>query len=61
MSNAILIIAKETHFCRKCKKDIVPGDKAVKSIGRESTCGESHATTVYLHENCWKPARNQNS
>ena len=60
MSKALLITLKEARPCRRCGEQIMVGQKAVKSIGRDSSLFDSGATTVYLHEECWKPNRNQN-
>jgi len=54
---AIIITATAEHDCnfKHCPKanKIIVGEKAVKTTGRRSTCGETYTTTVYYHEECY--------
>lgn len=61
MGKVILITTTSPHTCRRCKGEIKEGEKAIKTSSMSSSCSESFATTVYLHEKCWQPRRNQNS
>lgn len=62
---AILFTATGEHDCNssRCRKSnkIAVGERAVKTRGRRSNCGESYAVTVYYHEECYKtpPRRNK--
>ncbi len=57
---ALVVLSESTRTCEKCAKEIELGEKAVKLVSRKSSSGGSWATTIYLHEKCWTPKRNQN-
>lgn len=58
MTEILFFVATAEHGCsnRGCKKQILVGERAVKSTAaRPNGYGERMTTTLYYHENCWPP------
>lgn len=50
-----LVEVSKPYRCKKCGKEIKPGEKAVKTVSSSSSCSATEIYAVYYHENCWRP------
>ena len=50
-----LVELSQERDCHKCGKKIAVGEKAVKTVAGSSSCSVTEISSVYVHEQCWKP------
>jgi len=50
-----LVELSQERVCHKCSKKIAVGEKAIKTVSGSSSCSATEISSVYVHEQCWKP------